>query len=85
MRTIMSTAPTAQETLDREFLAIRARLIDLAAGLDRLDRAEGSVADDPLRQKIQQSLERLAAEPHRAEAIQMLFSLPYDAKWREAE
>ena len=82
----MSTAPTASETLDREFLTLRAKLIDLAAGLDRLERAEGSVADDPRRQKIQQSLERLVSpDSHRAEALQMLLSLPYDAKWREAE
>ncbi|MCX7426222.1 MAG: hypothetical protein NTW96_11460 [Planctomycetia bacterium] len=82
----MSAAPSASETLDREFLTLRARLIDLAAGLDRLDRAEGSVADDPRRQKIQQSLERLASpDANRAETLQMLFSLPYDAQWREPE
>jgi hypothetical protein len=82
----MSTAPNASETLDREFLTLRARLIDLAAGLDRVDRAEGSVAEDPRRQKIQRSLERLASsDANRAESLQMLFSLPYDAQWREAE
>jgi len=39
----MMTHPPAGEVLDREFLALRARLIDLAAGLDRLDRADGSL------------------------------------------
>ena len=37
----------APEVLQREFLEIRARLLQVAASLDRLGRAEGSVADDP--------------------------------------
>ena len=32
----------AQQMLDREFLEIRCRLIDIAASLDRIDRREGS-------------------------------------------
>ena len=36
----MSAAPSASETLDREFLALRARLMDLAAGLDRQPQAQ---------------------------------------------
>ena len=32
------------EVLNREFLEIRARLLQVAASLDRLDRADGSVA-----------------------------------------
>ena len=38
---------TAIDTLDREFLTARAKLIELAAAFDRLDRAEGSVATTP--------------------------------------
>jgi hypothetical protein len=68
--------------LDREFLGLRCRLIDLAASLDRIDRAEGAVADDPRRDRIRRSLEILASPAgNRAEQLQQLFSLPYDHDW----
>ena len=43
----MSHSLAKPQVLDRELLGIRAKLIDLAAALDRIDRAEGSVAGDP--------------------------------------
>jgi hypothetical protein len=74
----------AAEILEREFLTTRSRLIDLAAALDRLDRANGSVADDPRMAQIRRSLEILAGEtPDRAEQLQQLFSLPYREDWRQ--
>lgn len=79
----MTTATVASEVLDREFLGVRARLIDVAAALDRLDRAEGSAAADPRLQTIRRALEVLAGDaPARAERVQMLFSLPYDEAWQ---
>ena len=45
--------------LDREFLGIRCRLIELAAALDRIDRAADAVADDARRLQIRRSLEIL--------------------------
>jgi hypothetical protein len=75
----MPTAPSATRVLDREFLHIRCRLIDLAAALDRIDRAEGSAAGDPRLAQIRRSLEILAGgDPHRAEGVQLAFSLPAD-------
>ena len=72
----------AAEVLNREFLEIRARLLHLAASLDRLDRAEGVVTGDPRLAKIRQGLEILGGdEAERAERIQLLFSRPYDANW----
>ncbi len=72
----------APEVLNREFLEIRARLLHVAASLDRLDRADGSVLDDPRLEKIRLALNILAdGEPDRAEKIQLLFSRPYDADW----
>ena len=72
----------APEVLNREFLEIRARLLHVAASLDRLDRAEGSVLGDPRLDKILQALGILAdGEADRAEKIQLLFSRPYDADW----
>ena len=79
----MPTPTSATEALDGEFLTIRAKLIEIAAALDRIDRAKGSVADDPRAKQIHRSLEVLCAPgPNRAEQIQMNFSLPYDQNWQ---
>jgi hypothetical protein len=62
--------------MDREFLGIRAKLIDLAATLDRIDRGEGSLAGDPRLDKIRRSLHVLAGDASgRANEIQLIFSL----------
>ncbi|MEX0979199.1 MAG: hypothetical protein WDZ48_10120 [Pirellulales bacterium] len=71
------------EVLNREFLEIRARLLHVAASLDRIDRAEGSVAGDARMDMIRKSLTILSAPAaDRAEKIQLLFSRPYDAHWK---
>jgi hypothetical protein len=73
-----SPAPAA-EAINREFLGIRSRLIELAAALDRIDRADGAVADDPRRLQIRRSLEILLADAsHRADRVQLEFSLPFE-------
>ncbi len=79
----MPTPMSAAEVLEREFLAIRCRLIELAATLDRIDRADGSVAADPRWLQMRRSLDMLAtsAAAHaggRAEGVEMIFSLPYE-------
>ena len=75
----------APEVMDREFLEIRARLLHVAASLDRVDRAEGSVSTDPRLAKIHQALAILAdGQADRAERIQLLFSRPYQADWMTA-
>ena len=74
----------AADVLEREFLQIRARILEVGALLDRLDRGEGSVADDPRIGQILQAIETLrSVKTHRAEQIQLLFSLPYFEDWRE--
>lgn len=79
----MSTATSAPEVLQREFLEMRAKILELAASLDRIDRASGSVADDPRRQLIERGLAALAESgPGRAERVQLIFSLPYHDGWR---
>jgi hypothetical protein len=74
----------ASEVLDREFLEVRAKILELAACFDRLQRAEGSVEDDPrvgrLREAVQLLLE---SSPDRAEQVQLLFSRTYEDDWRE--
>jgi len=81
----MSYKPKAAEVLARDFLTMRCMLLELAGCLDRIERAEGAVADDPRMKKIAQALEVLAdQQPNKAERIQLLFSLPYQENWAEA-
>jgi hypothetical protein len=79
----MPTATSAAKLLDREYLGIRSKLIDLAASLDRIQHAPGTVAADPRIDKIAEAARILAGQtPNRAEQIQILFSLPYDENWK---
>ena len=77
----------AASALDRDFLQIRHCLLDAAAALDRIDRAEGSSAlrlDDRL-VKLRQAARALGdGQADRAKRMQMLFSIPFDASWRDA-
>jgi hypothetical protein len=75
----MPASVTTPASLDREFLGIRCRLIELAAALDRIGRSKDSADGDPRIAQIRRSLDILADdEPTRAERIQMVFSLPYE-------
>jgi len=74
--------------LDRQFLEMRCRTLDLDAALDRLDRAASdssgskSIGDDPRVAQLRRAIEALAgAGPDRAEAIQKIFSREYDPDW----
>jgi hypothetical protein len=81
---VMSLHRSASQILDSECLSIRSKLIDLAAVLDRLDKAEDAAVDDPRILIIRNSLEVLAdSAADRAERVQRLFSLPYDADWQK--
>ncbi len=73
----------APEVLDREFLEIRARVLQIAASLDRLARAEGNVSGDKRLEQLAAALEILAGGGQdRAEKIQLVFSRPYDPQWK---
>ncbi len=75
----------AAEVLNREFLEIRAKLLEIAAAQDRLDRAEGSVAEDPRLAGVQQALAVLQRRGEgRVERIQLIFSREYDEDWQSA-
>ena len=76
---------SAPQILNREFFEIRCKILELAAAMDRLDRAEDSIASDPRVAKLKDALRVvLGDEPHRAEAIQLIFSREYDANWRQS-
>ena len=74
----------SNQILDREFLVIRAKLLEVGAALDRLERAEGDVSNDHRLQLIRDAIELVASDgPHRAERIQLLFSREDDEAWQE--
>ncbi|MEN1680631.1 MAG: hypothetical protein AAGJ46_13665 [Planctomycetota bacterium] len=76
--------PAPGEVLDHEYLPVRAKLLEVAASLDRVARAEGASADDPRRRQIDEALKLLLEDgDSRAERMQLLFSLPYDDGWRD--
>jgi hypothetical protein len=80
----MPVDATKAVVLDREFSELRARLLQAAAQLDRLDRASGELSDDPRMQGIERAIAVLAGQaPNRAEAIQLIFSRPYDPDWKQ--
>jgi hypothetical protein len=74
---------SAPETLNREFLEIRCKILELAAAFDRLDRTEGSVSHDPRLAKLHEALKTLLEQTSdRAEQVQMIFSRDYDKDWQ---
>ncbi len=71
--------------LDRDFLETRGKILEIAAVLDRIDRAPAHHPEhpDPRLGQIRQALEALAVPgPGRAETIQLIFSQDYDRDWR---
>ncbi len=81
----MTKLLSAPDMLDREFLQVRCRLIEIAAAMDRIDRSESAeaVQSDP---RIAKLLEGAAilhdGKPNRAERVQMVFSDAFDEGWR---
>jgi hypothetical protein len=74
---------TAPKVFEREFLGVRARLLELGAALDRIGRASGFTSGDPRSEKIRQAIEiLLGGAANKTEQIQLLFSLPYEEHWQ---
>jgi len=79
----MVTPVPAPAVLNREFLEIRCKILEVAAALDRLDRGSGSVAKDPRLEKLLEAITTLAdAKENRAERVQIIFSRPYNQDWQ---
>jgi hypothetical protein len=75
---------SAPEVLNREFLEIRCKILDLAAAFDRLDRADGSVTDDPRLARLREALTIVLDQSQdRAEQVQMIFSRAYEDDWQK--
>ena len=85
----MTKPRTADTVLTETFLEVRAKLLEVAATLDRVDRA--AAEQEPLgeggreqREKIDRAIELLLADgPDRAAQLQQLFSRGYESHWRE--
>jgi hypothetical protein len=81
--TLQTTHPgisplTQRELIDEYFMEERVKVIDLAAFLDRLDRARERDADDDFRlRSIRDALSVLAGDDAgRVQRVQMIFSDP---------
>jgi hypothetical protein len=73
----------AEAVLNREFLEIRAKILELAASFDRIDRG-GSLLEDPRVDKIRQAIGLLDFEgSDRAEKVQFIFSREYADQWKQ--
>lgn len=79
----MLTTLSAPQILDREFLNLRAKILELAALLDRLNRSPGDVQHDPRMEQLERALAVLQSkQSDRAEQVQLIFSLPYEKNWK---
>ena len=78
---------SANQALEQYFFEARCKLLDIAAILDRINRGQDAgevAANDPRIEKIRKALEVLHDQSGgRAERIQQIFSLEYDAKWEK--
>lgn len=83
----MPNAMPAKDVLNREFLEIRAKILEIAASLDRLDRGSDGTfhSTDPRCGLIQQGIEILSngERGDKAERVQLLFSQAFDESWRK--
>jgi hypothetical protein len=74
----------ATKALDTYFLEARCKILEVAAILDRIGRGRDAAAvdSDPRVARIREAVEILADHSGgRAERIQKIFSLNYDANW----
>jgi hypothetical protein len=79
----MTPLPAAK-ALDAYFLEARCKILEVAAILDRIGRGRdaSAVDNDPRVARIREALEVLADHSGgRAERIQKIFSLDYEASW----
>jgi hypothetical protein len=73
---------SANKVIADEFLVARAKVLELAATLDRVERAEGEVGDSRQMLLLSQGLQILCDdEPDKAKRVQLLMSRPYEPNW----
>ncbi len=78
----------AEQALDAYYLDARSKVLELAAILDRVGRGAGATdaAADPRLRRVAAAIRLLLGDAGgRAEAVQRVFSLEYDAGWEVPE
>jgi len=83
-----STTPVtrpAQQVFDDNFPALRAKLLEIAAIFDRIDRGEATPEADRRVEQVRAAIELLmeGSTSNRAEQMQKIFSLEFREAWRE--
>ena len=74
---------TAQQIVLEDFMIARARIVELAATLDRIERATGDVDDSKNMQLLMQGMHILCDdEVEKAKRVQLLMSRQYDPQWQ---
>lgn len=72
----MALASSSGTALDREFFQMRSRLIELAAAMDRIERADRDASADPRMTQMRRALEIIAdIASSKAMRVQTEFSL----------
>jgi hypothetical protein len=82
----MHQSRDAIRVLEQDFLETRCKILEIAATLDRIDRAPARHGEhpDPRLSQLRRGIEALLEPgPGRAETVQRIFSLEYDHGWRE--
>lgn len=82
----MPLTRTASQVLDREYLEIRTRILDIAASLDRIGRgtdADAAAGDVRMRRLHDAMAVLVDGQADRARRVQMVFSDAFDAGWRD--
>ena len=77
-------ARSAEKVLSEELFIARSKILDLAATLDRLERADGSLEALHQLKLLEQGMEILLDDQSdKAKRVQLLMSRPYDPDWRK--
>ena len=78
----------AEQIVDQEFLQVRAKILEIAAFLDRLDPEDAKSISGINAERLQllrAGCELLLDSEHdKAARMQLLFSRKYDQQWRKA-
>ncbi len=84
----MNTKPniaerSAEKIIADEFMIARAKIVELAATLDRIERARGETADSKPMQLLLQGMHILCDDEFdKAKRVQLLMSRQYDPQWQ---
>ena len=74
---------SAEQIVADDFMIARARIVELAATLDRIERATGDVEDSKNMQLLIQGMQVLCDEEfEKAKRVQLLMSRHYDPQWQ---